>query len=125
MKTRMRQRLFATAALLGSIALIGCGDTSRSGGKANSQAAAQDEVAKERSALSAEDRALVEAQEWCVVQNDERLGSMGPPLKLTVKGETVFVCCSGCKKKAEENPEKTLSTVKELKAKKVQQSTGK
>ena len=28
---------------------------------------------------------------------DSRLGSMGAPVKLTLAGETVFLCCAGCK----------------------------
>src|SRR5438874_2538467 len=71
------------------------------------------EIAKERAKLSAEDRALVEAQEWCVISEDERLGSMGAPIKLTLKGKTVFICCGGCKKKAEANPEATLAKLEE------------
>jgi hypothetical protein len=76
-----------------------------------------DVVAVERAKLSPADRALVDAQEWCVVSTDERLGSMGPPLKLEIKGQPVFVCCKGCKKKAEADPDKTLMKVAELKAK--------
>lgn len=75
------------------------------------------EVVAERAKLSAEDRALVEAQEWCVINSEERLGSMGAPIKLTIKGQPVFICCGGCKKKAESDPDKTLSKLEELKAK--------
>ena len=77
-----------------------------------------DEVAAERTKLSPEDRDLADAQEWCAVSTDERLGSMGPPLKLDVKGQPVFVCCKGCKRKAEADPDKTLAAVAALKAKK-------
>lgn len=77
-----------------------------------------DEVAAERAKLSPEDRASVDAQEWCAISTDERLGAMGPPLKLDIKGQPVFVCCKGCKRKAEADPDKTLKTVAELKAKK-------
>jgi hypothetical protein len=83
-----------------------------------------DEVTAERAKLSPEDRALVDAQEWCVISKDERLGSMGPPLKLTVKGQPVFVCCKGCKKGAEANPDKTLAALAELKAKAAKGKTG-
>lgn len=76
------------------------------------------EVAAERAKLSPEDRALVEAQEWCAINTGERLGSMGPPLKLDIKGQPVFLCCGGCRKKAEADPDKTLAKVAELKAKK-------
>jgi hypothetical protein len=75
------------------------------------------EIAAERAKLSPEDRALVEAQEWCVVQNDERLGSMGPPIKVTIKGQPVFLCCGHCKKMAEKDPDATLAKLEELKAK--------
>ena len=68
--------------------------------------------------MSPEDRALVDAQEWCAVSNDERLGAMGPPLKLDIKGRAAFVCCKGCKRKAEADPDKTLAKVEELKARK-------
>jgi hypothetical protein len=81
----------------------------------------KDEVAAERAKLSPEDRALVEAQEWCVVSPEERLGSMGPPLKLDIKGQPVFVCCKGCKRKAESEPEKTLQTAAEFRAKRAAQ----
>ncbi|MFO0936361.1 MAG: hypothetical protein U0798_07615 [Gemmataceae bacterium] len=75
-------------------------------------------MAAEQAKLSPVDRALVEAQEWCVISTDERLGSMGAPIKLYIKGQTVFVCCSGCQKKAESNPDKTLATLAAHKAKK-------
>ena len=78
---------------------------------------AGDEVAAERAKLDPADRALVEAQEWCVVRTDERLGSMGAPIKLDIKGQPVFICCKGCKRKAEADPDKTLAKVAELKAK--------
>ena len=76
-----------------------------------------DDVAIERAKLDPADRALVEAQEWCVISTDERLGSMGAPLKLDIKGQPVFVCCKGCNRKAEADPDKTLAKVEELKAK--------
>ena len=78
---------------------------------------AGDEVAAVRAKLDPADRALVEAQEWCVISIDERLGSMGAPIKLDIKGQTVFICCKGCKKKAEADPDRTLAKVAELKAK--------
>ncbi len=81
-------------------------------------AGAADEVAAERAKLSPEDRALVDAQEWCVVSTEERLGSMGPPIQLDIKGQPVFVCCKGCKRKAEADPDKTLAKLAELKNKK-------
>lgn len=95
----------------------GCGGE-RPPAPAVSAAVAADEVGAERAKLSPADRALVDAQEWCVVSNDERLGAMGPPLKLDIKGQPVFVCCKGCKRKAEADPDKTLAKLAELKLKK-------
>jgi predicted small secreted protein len=99
----------------GSFVLSGC-DTGATKPAGKSAQGTTDDIAAERAKLSPEDRALVEAQEWCVVQNDERLGSMGPPIKLDIKGQPVFVCCKSCKTKAEKDPEATLAKVEELKA---------
>lgn len=67
--------------------------------------------------LDPEDRKLAEEQKYCAVQNDKRLGSMGTPVKIMVKGQPVFLCCDGCKMKAESNPDQTLAKVEALKAK--------
>ena len=74
-------------------------------------------VKAERAKLSEADRALVEAQEWCVA-TDHRLGEMGSPVKVMVKDKPVFLCCDGCEAEALANPDKTLAKVEELKAKK-------
>jgi len=115
-------RLFFTGlALVAGSAVVGCqkaeSTTAATADAGNPPTAATDDVAAERAKLTPADRALVEAQEWCVISTEERLGSMGPPIKLDVKGRPVFVCCKGCKKKAEANPDRTLATLDELKAK--------
>ena len=61
--------------------------------------------------LSANDRALVDAQKYCPILKNNRLGSMGPPVKLDVDGRTVFICCEGCKEQALDDPQKTLAQV--------------
>ena len=66
--------------------------------------------------LSAEDRKLAEAQKYCA-EEDNPLGAMGVPVKIILKGQPVFLCCKGCVEKAQENPDKTLAKVKELKEK--------
>jgi len=107
---------FIVIAFLTAATLAGCGskDPSRAGSAVNET---PDELAVERAKLSAADRALVEAQEWCAVNTDGRLGSMGVPLKIDIKGQPVFLCCKGCKRKAESDPDGTLAKVEELKAK--------
>jgi len=110
--------VIATALLAASLIAIGCSNSiDKPEPDAPKVDPKPDEVAIERAKLAPANRALVEAQEWCVVSDDERLGSMGPPLKLTIKGQPVFVCCKGCKRKAETDPDKTLAKVEELKAK--------
>ena len=66
------------------------------------------------SKLSPADRKLAEAQKFCPVLPDSRLGGMGAPVKLMIDGQPVFVCCSGCTKKALANPQATLEKVSEL-----------
>ena len=59
----------------------------------------------------------MELQKYCAVMAKERLGAMGTPLKLDIKGNPVFVCCKGCEKKALKNPDDTLEKVAAMKAK--------
>ena len=66
--------------------------------------------------LSAEDRKAADAQRFCAVMSSNLLGSMGTPLKLEIKGESVFLCCSGCQSKALDNPDETLAAVAKLKS---------
>jgi hypothetical protein len=66
--------------------------------------------------LPAADRAVAEAQKFCAVQTGNRLGSMGPPIKLEIEGKPVFLCCGGCKDHALANPKQTLATAEKLKA---------
>lgn len=116
-----RYRSAAATALFAALVLTGCNrntDKPQAGDPPGpAKGAKADEVAAERAKLPPDDRALVEAQEWCVVQTEERLGSMGPPLKLDIKGQPVFICCKGCKRKAEADPDRTLAKAEELRAK--------
>jgi hypothetical protein len=65
--------------------------------------------------LSPEDRQAAEAQKFCPVIEDSRLGSMGPPVKVMVDGQPVFLCCAGCTAKALKDPKATLTRVAPLK----------
>ena len=67
--------------------------------------------------LSKEDRKLAEAQKFCPIMTKYRLGIMGPPVKVMIKDQPIFLCCKGCRTKALAKPDKTLATVAELKAK--------
>jgi len=67
--------------------------------------------------LPPDDRKAAEAQRWCALSPDARLGSMGMPGKTVIKGHPVFVCCDGCIKPLLKEPDKTLAAVEELKRK--------
>jgi uncharacterized protein (TIGR03000 family) len=74
-------------------------------------------VAANLAGLGAGDRKAAEAQRFCAVQYGNRLGVMGVPVKVMVKGRAVFLCCEGCRETALADPEKTLARVEELRKK--------
>jgi hypothetical protein len=84
------------------------------GSSQESSPEAEAKIAGVLAALSTEDRALATAQKFCVVRPDLRLGSMGPPLKLTLDGKPVFLCCAACKAKAESDPKTAAKRAEEL-----------
>jgi uncharacterized protein (TIGR03000 family) len=71
-------------------------------------------IADNLARFSPEDRLLAEAQKFCAVQEQNRLGSMGPPFKLVIKGQPVFLCCEACSARAQSNADQTVAKVKEL-----------
>jgi len=78
--------------------------------------------------LSPEDQKLALAQRFCAKDNENRLGSMGPPAKVMLKDKdgiehAVFVCCGGCAKPLQKDVEGTLKIVKELKEKNAKAAT--
>ena len=92
------QRLFVCCA--------GCVDAVKSNPEKFTQARPKVEVAK----LTESDAALIAKQAVCPVM-DERLGGMGQPIKLLVGGKPLFLCCKGCIKKVQAEPEKYLAMV--------------
>ncbi len=67
--------------------------------------------------LSPEDRKLAQAQKFCAIEGDNRLGAMGKPVKIVMAGEPVFLCCKGCSQDAQKHPAQTLARVRELRKK--------
>jgi Cu(I)/Ag(I) efflux system membrane fusion protein len=59
------------------------------------------------------DRKLALAQRSCPITGAP-LGSMGVPVKITLRGQPVFLCCQGCVGKAKKDPDGTLRKVAEL-----------
>jgi hypothetical protein len=64
--------------------------------------------------LGPEDQRLAEQQKTCPLLEGVRLGEMGRPYKIIVKGVPTFVCCEGCVRAAQEDPDLALSKVREL-----------
>ncbi len=67
--------------------------------------------------LPPEDRVLAAAQKTCPVLPENRLGSMGVPIKLILDGQPVFVCCPGCVDEARSDPAKYRKRADELRSK--------
>jgi hypothetical protein len=107
---------------LASAAVVGC---SKSASTSNEEAGATQatessseanaEIMAAMAELSAEDRLAAEAQKFCAVEQESRLGSMGTPFKVMVEGRPVFLCCEGCKEAALRDPQATLAAVSKLK----------
>lgn len=124
-----------TLVAIGFMGLLGCGHkecdschSSAPGKKGTAvhegtkQETEEAEIRANRAKLSPEDLRLVDAQEFCPVMEDSRLGSMAVPIKVMVKDKEgkehpVFVCCKGCIRKAERGAQDTLAKVEQLKAK--------
>jgi uncharacterized protein (TIGR03000 family) len=66
--------------------------------------------------LSPANRKLAAEQKFCAIVPENLLGAMGKPVKVTLKGQPVFVCCKECVKEARDNPDQTLATARELRA---------
>ena len=107
----LRSRWFVTGNVVLGLALGLVAQSSqgqdKGAGKADPKAAA---AAKER------EKADIAAQKNCVVSN-KSLGSMGAPIKVTVKDylaneQDVYVCCQGCVAKVKKEPQKYLASVR-------------
>lgn len=72
---------------------------------------AQEQAALDK--LAPADKAAALAQRLCPI-TDAPLGSMGMPVKMTVQGRTIFLCCQGCDFSVNEDPEGTLRKVDAL-----------
>jgi hypothetical protein len=125
--TRLRSFLLCTVVFVLAVVLSGC-ETSTSkpaqpkttatptagdeAGKGTANAAAdQADPTPGLAKLSPDDRNLAAKQKYCPV-SDELLGAMAKPVKITVKGQTVFLCCSGCEESIKKDPDKYLAKLK-------------
>jgi hypothetical protein len=97
------------------LAVVGCNKEIASNDKGVEAAAETAGEADAFASLSAEDRRAAEAQRFCAVEQENPLGSMGPPFKVMIEGQPVFLCCEGCKDAALKDPKATLAAVDKLK----------
>ncbi len=64
--------------------------------------------------LESEDQEIAEQQRYCPIMESVRLGEMGRPFKVTVKGVTAFVCCENCVQLVQEEPDRALAKISRL-----------
>lgn len=69
-----------------------------------------DKMMETLASFSEEDKASAMKQHFCPVSG-EMLGVMGKPEKMEVEGQTVWICCDGCKDKLLAEPEKYLAKI--------------
>ena len=74
----------------------------------------ENKIAENLSARPEVDQKLAKEQRFCSAMTYDRLGSMGTPLKVTIEGKPVFLCCKGCVEDAKKEPAKTLKIVAKL-----------
>lgn len=94
---------------------VGCGSSADKGAEKKDPAASTikaadpaTEIEAALAKLSPEDRAAAKKQKVCPV-TDEPLGSMGTPVKVTVKDRAVFLCCDSCEDELKADPDKYLA----------------
>ncbi len=124
----MQQSIFATISLaVAAIMIAGCSGTSPAPTQSDSSSASSnahdhadhdhgaagpdmEKMKAELAKLSPEDAASAETQHFCPVSG-EMLGSMGTPIKVDVKRESVWLCCDGCKEK-DLDPDEYLAKIR-------------
>ena len=114
----MSSKWLPAAALIVVCGFVSAGCESQSEPEPTSEAAADTAAeelspeeqlnAEELAKLSPAERAAVEKQKFCLVSTEGRLGSMGPPVKVEIDGQTVYLCCEHCEPELRKNPEKYL-----------------
>ena len=104
--------LGALVAMIVSVTL-GCGENNDAPADAEPESelngmADNEEEELDFEGLSLEDRKLAKAQKVCPV-SDQKLGSMGTPIKIEHDGKVIFFCCQMCKPRFEKDPETYLA----------------
>jgi Cu(I)/Ag(I) efflux system membrane fusion protein len=58
---------------------------------------------------TSDDATLIAKQKVCPVTDEPLGGAMGPPVKVTVDGRVVFICCKACERDLRADPKKYLA----------------
>jgi hypothetical protein len=98
--------------VLSVLAVAGC--QARPSPSTTTPADAEADIRANLERLGPEDQRLAEQQKTCPLMEGVRLGEMGTPYKIIVKGVPTFVCCENCVQAAQEDPDLALSKVREL-----------
>jgi hypothetical protein len=110
--------VFPTLRLLGLVVLAGCqGKPSPDMTKIAPGPAPTDtdaDIEANLSQLGPEDQQLAEQQKYCPMMEGVRLGEMGRPYKVTVQGDSMFVCCKNCVRAAQNEPDRALANIRDL-----------
>ena len=106
-------RVFLMAFLAGLFTICLPSSFAADAGEATNKA--ESEIKTALAKLPAADKTVALSQRWCPIQQGNRLGSMGTPVKVVVAGKPVFLCCAGCKKKAIADEKGTLKAAETLK----------
>ena len=114
-RTRFLIALFIAMVGLTGLVLAGtgCGD-----GRDHNTAATKTPAAKapDAAAAAVEPNAKPYPLKTCVVSGEE-LGKMGEPFRLVHKGQEIKLCCKGCEKDFNKEPEKFLQKIAAAKGK--------
>src|SRR5947209_18324326 len=105
---RLHRFKVSLAALIAALAL-GCQD--RTPGNQGPAPDPEEVIRESLARLGPEDRRLAEQQRSCPIMSEVRLGQMGTPFKVEVKGQTVFVCCQNCVQIARDDPEQVAQQI--------------
>lgn len=65
--------------------------------------------------VSGQVQTIYGGQRMCPVM-DEELGAHGAPIPVTVRGQTIYVCCKGCIRDVQDDPDRYLAKVAEERA---------
>ena len=100
--------ILGTAGLAGLVLMgVGCGDGQDRGAPSH---AALPRQSPDAPAPTADPNANPYPLKTCLVSGEE-LGKMGEPYRLTYKGQEIKLCCKGCEKDFNKEPDKFLQKI--------------